>query len=348
MFSVSYNTGLALLGASALGALCGMVGVFALLRRRALVGDVLAHATLPGLVLAFLITGSRTLPPLLLGALGSGLVAVTLLAWIGRRTKTRADAALALVLSVFFGAGIALSRYVQNVVPNGNQAGLDSFLLGKMSSVVLQDVVLILLVTGLAIGVILAAYKELQLIAFDPSFAQSLGWQTGRLDFMILALLTGAIVAGLPMAGVVLVAALTILPPLTARFWTHRLPDMIVLASLIGIVSAAVGVLGSAGSEDMPTGPIIILTAGAFFAVSALIAPESGLWARLRKQKHHRRRAQIAYTLRAMGDSSPRTQMVAPPDLKAQLTNEGLISASGVTPAGASWLRAYEAEVRRD
>lgn len=293
-----YNTLIALIGAGLLGALCGAVGVFAVLRRRALVGDAMAHAALPGIVVGFLLTGSRTMPPLLLGALASGLLGVGLLAWIARNTRTKPDAALAIVLSGFFGLGIALSRYVQNAVPDGSKAGLDSFLLGKVSGVVLQDVALIGLVSVAALGLILLAFKEFKLLTFDPAFARSLGWNTQRLDFLILGLITAAIVAGLPMAGVVLVAALTILPPLAARFWTHRLEVMVGLAAAVGAGSATIGVLVSGTQADLPTGPLIILTAGALFLFSAFVAPDRGVLAAIRRRRQLRVEVALASQLR--------------------------------------------------
>lgn len=276
---MTYNTALVLVGAALLGALCGAVGTFAVLRRRALLGDALAHAALPGVALAFLATGLRELPILLAGALATGIAGIALIAALRSHTRTKEDAALGLVLSVFFGIGIALSRYIQNVVPDGSQAGLDTFLLGKTAGIVRQDVLVVGGASLIALIVLVAFFKEFKLVSFDPDFARSLGWKTTLLDFTVMGLIAMAVVVGLPMVGVVMVAALTILPAVTARFLSQNLGTVVVLAALCGIVSASAGVLISASAPQLPTGPIIILCAGALFAVAALFAPRRGLLA---------------------------------------------------------------------
>ena len=116
----TYNTIIVLVGASLLGVMCGIVGSFAVLKKRALVGDVLGHAALPGIALAFWITQTKSLLILLLGALVTGLLGVWVLTSLRRHTRTKEDAAMGLVLSVFFGAGIALSRHIQNVIPDAS------------------------------------------------------------------------------------------------------------------------------------------------------------------------------------------------------------------------------------
>jgi manganese/zinc/iron transport system permease protein len=276
---LSYNTLVALGGAALLGLLCGVVGSFAVLRRRALLGDVLAHAALPGLAMAFLIAQNRTLPVLLAGALASGLFGLACLSFLRRRTRTKDDAAMALVLAVLFGAGIALSRHVQNVSVDARHAGLDSFIFGKASGMILSDLYLTIVVCSVAIVLVALLFKEFRLVCFDPDFGQALGYRVAWLDFAVLGLLALTVVVGLPMVGVILVSALTIIPPVAARLWTHSLPTMLLLAGLFGIISAAAGVMLSASGEGMPTGPVIVLTAAAIFILSALFAPARGLLA---------------------------------------------------------------------
>ncbi len=283
---MSYNTLLVLSGAGLLGALCGVVGSFAVLRRRALLGDALAHATLPGIALAFWITGLKSLPALLSGALATGVLGIAALSWIRRHTRTREDAALGLVLSVFFGVGIALSRHIQNAVPDGSQAGLDTYLLGKTAGIVLQDVLAVAAVSLFALLGVLLLFKELRLVTFDAGFARSLGWNTGLLDLIAMGFVAIAVVIGLPMVGIVMVAALTILPAVAARFWTDRLGALLALAAGFGASSAACGALVSAAIAKMPTGPVTILIAGGLFVFSALFAPTRGaLSASLRRRR---------------------------------------------------------------
>lgn len=282
----TYNTLVVLAGAGLLGLLCGVVGSFAVLRRRALLGDVIAHATLPGIAAAYLIVGSKSLPALLAGAFAAGLLGLGVLAFVRRKTRTKDDAAMGIVLAVLFGAGISLSRYVQNTATDDSHAGLDSFFFGKTAGMVLSDVYLTIGVCAFSLITIAVLFKEFELVCFDGGFAQSLGWKVAWIDYLILCLLALAVVIGLPMVGVVLVAALTIIPPVAARLWTMSLHVMLVLSAIFGVVAAVAGVLISASGDNLPSGPVIILCAAVIFILSALLAPGRGLTAnffRLRK-----------------------------------------------------------------
>src|SRR5262245_9925918 len=121
---MQYNTAIVLLGTALLGMVAGVVGSFAVLRRRALMGDALSHAALPGICTAFLIVGDRSFVAFLIGAVISGTLGVLVVTLLRQATRIKEDAAIGIVLSVFFGAGIALSRIIQNL-PTGNRAGLD-------------------------------------------------------------------------------------------------------------------------------------------------------------------------------------------------------------------------------
>ncbi|NBO93435.1 MAG: metal ABC transporter permease [Planctomycetia bacterium] len=265
-----YNTLIVLLGVGLLGAAAGPIGALAVLRRRALVGDALAHATLPGLCLAFLIIGERSMPALLLGALASGLLGVTVLALLSRYTRIKEDAAIAIVLSVFFGAGLVLSRWIQNHTTTGSKAGLDSYILGKTAGLLLDDVLLLAGLAVLVLVVLLALYKEFQLLIFDRDFARVQGWPVARLDLLLLGLIAVLVVIGLPAVGVILVASLLILPAVAARMWTDRLHRLLVLSGLIGALTGVVGAALSASLPRAPAGAVIVLVAMAFFVVSAV------------------------------------------------------------------------------
>lgn len=271
-----YNTLVVLIGSALLGALCGAVGSFAVLRRQALLGDVVAHCSLLGVAMAYLVTRTKSIPVLLMGAAVSAVLGAWLLVLI-RRTKTREDAAQAIVLSVLYGAGIVASRWIQNTIPDGSKAGLDSFLLGRASGIVREDLFLLTGACILIFGAIIVGFRELRLLAFDSGYAQSLGWPVRRLDFAVIALTTLTVVFGLPLVGVVLTAALLILPALAARFWSDRLERVVLLAAVLGAASAALGVLVSATTERAPTGPVIVLLAGGVFLISAVLAPRTGL-----------------------------------------------------------------------
>lgn len=289
MMTLTYNTAIVLGGTMLLGANAGLVGTFAVLRRRALTGDALAHAALPGLCLAFLIVGQRNVPALLTGALVTGVLGVMTISFLRRMTRVKEDAAIGIVLSVFFGAGIVLSRLIQNLTTTGSKAGLDSYILGKTAGMVAQDVVW---VGGLSLAVLVLLvvfYKEFQLVSFDPDFACSQGWPVGRLDLSLMGLIAATVVIGLPAVGVALMAALLIMPAAAARFWTDRLSSMLVLAAVLGGVIGAVGTMASASVSKLPAGPVLVLVGAVVFLASLLLGPKRGVIARMRRHLQFRR-----------------------------------------------------------
>jgi manganese/zinc/iron transport system permease protein len=277
-----------MLGTALLGATAGVIGTFAVLRRRALVGDMLSHAALPGICLAFLVTQNRGLIGLSLGALATGLLGIALVAIIARWTRTKQDAAIGIVLSTFFGAGIVLLSRIQQL-PGGNQAGLGSYLFGETAGITRRDIELIAGAAAFSLLTVSLLYKEFQLLSFDADFAMSQGWPSFSLDFVMMGTLAVVTIVGLPICGVILMAALIILPGAAARFWTDRLARLLVIAAAFG---AAAGVLGTflasplplrwfgtsfINTSVMPPGPLIVLSAAAIFVVSLLFAPRRGL-----------------------------------------------------------------------
>jgi len=277
---ITYNTLIVLVGTSLLGASAGLVGSFAVLRRRSLTGDALAHAALPGLCLAFLLVGERSLPAMLLGAFLSGLAGIGCISALRRWTRIKEDTAIGIILSVFFGAGIVLSRCIQNMSATGSKAGLDSYILGKTAGMIFQDVMLIAGLAAFCLGVLLLFYKEFRVVAFDPSFARVQGWPAGSLDLLLMTLIAVAVVIGLPAVGVVLMASLLILPGASARFWTDELDWLLVLATIFGLLTGAIGTLISTWYSLLPAGPIIVLTGTVLFLLSLFFAPRRGALAR--------------------------------------------------------------------
>lgn len=280
-FQGGANTTVVCIGAGLLGAGGGVVGVFALLRRRALMSDALSHATLPGVALAFLVgsyvlSDPKTLGVLLAGAAVTALLGVVCVQWIEDQTRLPEDAAIGTVLSTFYGGGIVLLSYAQSI-PSGGQAGLGSFLLGSAAGLLRGEALLIAALAVAVIVVALAFVKELGLVAFDAGFAAASGIGVRAMDLLLMGLLTAVIVVGLKTVGLVLVIALVIIPPAAARFWTYRLSPMLAIAGAIGGAGAYVGAALSASAADLPTGGVIVLVLFAMFAVSMVSAPERGL-----------------------------------------------------------------------
>lgn len=297
---IAYNTAVVLAGVSLLGASAGLVGSFAVLRRRALLGDALAHAAFPGICLAFLALERRSLPAMLAGAFISGIVGVGIIIGLRRATRTKEDAALGIVLSVFFGIGLALSRMIQNRSASGSRAGLDSYIFGSAATMRIADLWWIAGVAVLCVAVVLLLYKEFKLVAFDMGFARVQGWPAGKLDWLLMGLIAVTVVVGLPAAGALLIAAMLILPATAARFWTDRLGMMLVLSALLGASTAAVGALVSAKFDGLPTGPTIVLAGAATFLSSALFARRRGGVARWLAQHRFRRRLEAQGLLRRL------------------------------------------------
>ena len=278
-FGLSYNEALVLQGASLLGASSGVIGCFAVLRRRALTGDALSHATLPGLCLGFLVAGQAGMLALLSGAAISGVLGIGIIAGLRRWTRIKDDAAIGIVLSVFTGLGVVLLSVVQGR-PRGGQAGLDSFIFGKTAGMIWQDAVWITILALATLLIVVVAFKEFKLVAFDPGFARVQGWPAFAVDFVLMLLIVVAIVIGLPAAGVLMMAALLVIPGAAARFWTERLHVMLLLAGLFGMASGAAGTFLTMIFVKAPTGPTIILVASLIFLVSLLFAPRRGVIAR--------------------------------------------------------------------
>ena len=288
-----------LLGSMLLGVAAAVLGCFALLRGRSLMGDALAHAALPGVCCAFLFAEwgrsrgwfdveSKNLAVLLIGASLSGLLAAWCIAAIARHSRVKEDAAQAIVLSVFFGAGVVLLTHIQHG-ESGQQSGLDKFLFGQAASLVGGDVRAMSFVAAILCLMSWAFYKEFKLLCFDPDFGNGLGLPMNRLDGLLLLMIVGAVVIGLQAVGVVLISALLIMPPAAARFWTEKLHVMAPLAALLGGLSGALGAILSALAPRMPTGPLIVLAATAMFLFSLLFAPQRGALARLLRHLATRR-----------------------------------------------------------
>lgn len=278
---IPYNTAVVAGAVAVVGFAAGVVGCFGVLRRRALAGDAASHATLAGVVAAFLLTGRRDLPTLLAGAFVAAVASLGCLVLIRRCTRTRDDAATALVLSVSFGIGIAmLSGLSARGIPGAG--GLEQFLLGHTAALTATDAVTLAAVSLAVVLVVWAGLKEATLVSFDPAFAAATGWPVVLIDYALVALVAAMVVVGLPAAGAVLVTALVVIPPVAARQWTDRVPTMLLLAGTIGFVAAVGGVAASAAVPRLATGPTIVLVAAALFAVSFFCAPERGWFARRR------------------------------------------------------------------
>ena len=278
---LGYNATLVTIGAVLLGIAAGVTGTFLFLRKRALVSDAIAHATLPGVGLAFIgmtLMGfdGRNLPGLLFGSALSALLGLLAVQWLTARTRLSEDAAIGAVLSVFFSFGIVLLTVIQTMT-TGRQAGLESFLLGSTAGMLFSDAVMIAVGGALVVLLVFLLRRPMTLIAFDPGFALTSGSNVKRIDLAMMGLVLGVMVVGLKIVGLILIVALLIIPPAAARFWTDRADIVVLSAGAFGGLSAWIGAAISASAPDLPTGPLIVLVAFGLFAVSMLVAPGRGL-----------------------------------------------------------------------
>lgn len=272
----SPNARWVLAGSLLLGASSGLLGAFALLRRRSLMGDVLAHAALPGVAASFWITGAKSVVPLLVGSVVSGFLGAAAVDGITRHSRIKEETAQALVLGVFYGIGVVFLTALART-GTGGQSGLNRFLVGQAASLVRADVLIIGGAALLVTLVVLLFFKELKLLTFDPAFGAGLGLPMRAIDGLLMTLVVVAVSIGLQAVGVVLVAALLITPAAAARYWTERLERMALLAGVFGGLAGVVGTLISLTRPQLATGPLVVLVATGFLMLSLAFGTQRGL-----------------------------------------------------------------------
>jgi manganese/zinc/iron transport system permease protein len=273
------------LGTALLGLVSGALGAFALLRKQSLMGDAISHAALPGVVLAFMLTGLKGPLVLMSGAALAGIAGVLVVVLLTRTTRIKQDSSLGIILAVFFGFGLMLLTLLQNN-PDARQAGLNHFLFGQAATLLAGDVLVMALFGGAALALMLLFWKEFKLLSFDRDFGASLGLPMQRLEILITFLLVIAIVIGLQAVGVVLMSAMVVAPAAAARQWTDRLGVMVALSAFFGALAGVTGTLISTTAGGLSTGPVIVLCISAIAAGSLLFAPQRGMaWAWWRRQQ---------------------------------------------------------------
>ncbi|QDQ02743.1 metal ABC transporter permease [Lysinibacillus fusiformis] len=280
-----------LVGTMLLGIAAGITGTFSFLQKQSLVGDAAAHAALPGIALAFLLTGQKELPVLMIGAAITSALSVYCIQWIVSFSKMKADAAIGLVLTVFFGIGVVFLTVV-NRSPIGNQSGLNNFIFGKAATMTKADLLWLFLSATIIILVSLLLYKEWKLLIFDPVYAKGIGLPIESLKATLTILIVMTIVTGIQAVGVILMSALLIIPAASAKLWTHKLSIMLMLSAAIGGISGITGTYISSIRTGLSTGPIIVLVAATIFFLSYFISP-SGQINKLRRKMQFRKQGDL-------------------------------------------------------
>ena len=287
------------LGALTLGIFSGILGSFAMLRKQSLLGDAISHSALPGVALAFIITLSKNPLYLLIGAISAGWLGTLLMMVITRHTRIKQDAALGIILSVFFGFGLFLLTIIQKM-PTARQAGLDTFLFGNASTLLQNDVIIMAVSALISLSLVALFWKEFKILSFDIEFTKTIGFPTLKLDLLLTTLMVVAIVIGLQTVGVVLMSAMIIAPAAAARQWTDKLGIMVMLSALFGALAGVIGAVLSSLVTNLPTGPTIVLIISAIVIISLLFAPHRGLLWEWGNQKINRRHIDVARLMMSM------------------------------------------------
>lgn len=292
------------IGAAIIGLVSGALGSFAVLRGQSLLGDVMSHAALPGVMLAFILTGTRDLAPLLFGAAIACWLAALFMMLVTSRTRIKQDSAMGIILAVFFALGVVALAWIQTNATGSQRGGLDRFIFGRAAALTRADVEVMLIIGIGALGLLVAFWKEFKLLSFDSGFAASMGFNVRLLDILLTTLIVAAIVVGLQAVGVILMSAMLVAPGSAARQWTDRLMIMVILSGAFGATAGVVGTLISASQRRIPTGPTIVLCISAIVLFSLLFAPRRGIvWDRIRRWRQ-RRAVKQAQAIRAVTQES--------------------------------------------
>lgn len=290
---LSYNAQWVLISTLLLGMASGLIGTLSYWKRQSLMSDTLSHAALPGVIIGFLVAGSKNLPLMLIGASISALLGALLIQWISSSTRVKEDAAMGIILSVFFGLGIMLLTYV-NRMPGGGKSGLDNFIFGQAASMVSSDVKWLSGLAAVAILTVGVLYKEWKVFLFDVNFSQGIGISTKWMNAIYTAALVLVIVIGIQAVGVILMAALLITPAVSARYWTQSFFLVLVLSAAMGGISGMVGTLISTLGTGWPTGPFIVIAASTIFLVSLAFGTSKGLLVVYIQRRKQRQQIRIA------------------------------------------------------
>jgi len=306
-----YNTIVVVSAVSVFGAASGFLGTLLQLRKQSLLSDAISHATLPGIAIAFLITfllsnNNKSSFALFAGAAVSSIAGILFLLFLDRSTSLKEDTNLAIVISLFFGAGAFLLGFLKNL-PTASAAGLNRFIYGKTASLLASDAFII---CGAAIGtitILLLFFKEFNLFLFDKEFTQVQGYSTSSIDLLLGTLTLFLVILGLQAVGLILIIALFVLPALAARCWTDHIRMMLLQASIFGIVSAIMGTVWSSLEEQLPAGALIVLSMGFLFLVSFLFGTKRGsVWTTLKKRKQ-RQEKNVDLLLQSFSDLIQKT-----------------------------------------
>ena len=280
------------LGTLLLAMATGIVGTISILKGQSLIGDAVGHASLPGIILAFMISGRKSSVILMLGAIIAGVVAFIIIQVISESSKIEADTAMAVVLSAMFGLGMVLKSHIQgNVKYQGaSQSGLASYIFGQAAYILKEDVYIILTVSVISLLLFIIFYKEIKVYVFDTVYAYTIGIHSRLLSLLIMIITMILIAAGLKAVGAILISSMLITPAVTGLQWSKSYEKVLLVAALTGAVSAFLGTLISSVFKGFSTGPTIILIMSLIALISVLFAPRGIIIMLINRRKMRGRR----------------------------------------------------------
>ena len=288
-FLNSYTFRVVTIGCSLLAMISAVIGNFAVLKKESLLGDGVAHASLAGVCIAFIISGKKEMYILLFGALIVGLLCIALIHYIQLYSKIKFDSAIALILSSFFGLGLVLLTYLKKI-PGAKKAGLNRFIFGQASTLVVKDIYIICFVGIILLSLIILFWKEIKISIFDKDYAKTLGINSNKIRFLVSILIVVNVIIGIQIAGVILITAMIIAPSIAARQWSDKLLVVTLISAIFGFLSGAVGSIISTLDTALPTGPLIVMSSGFFVIFSMIFSVKQGLIAKFfRNYKRNRK-----------------------------------------------------------
>lgn len=282
LFLNSYTFKVVTIGCSLLAMISAIIGNFAVLKKESLLGDGVAHASLAGVCMAFLLTGRKEMYILLLGALIVGLICISLIHYIQIYSKIKFDSVIAMMLSSFFGFGLVLLTYLKKI-PGAKKAGLNRFIFGQASTLVVKDIYFIVAIGLLLLFMIILFWKEIKISIFDKEYAKTLGIDSDKIRFMVSVLLVINIILGIQIAGVILITAMIIAPAVAARQWSDKLLTVVIISAIFGFLSGAFGSIISTLDTSLPTGPLIVVISSFFVIFSLVFSVKEGIVVKLYK-----------------------------------------------------------------
>jgi manganese/iron transport system permease protein len=259
---------LALTTAILLGVLCSVVGTYLIVQRMGLLGDVIAHAILPGLAIAFFFGFD-----IFVGAFISGTLSTFIISWIQSQSRVKVDVAMALVFSGFLALGITLITVLRS------KLDLHQFLFGDILGMTIADVWKTLAIAVIILIIVKLFYKELLFYTFDPLGAQAVGLPVNLIHLGLTAAITLTIIVSMRAVGVVLVVSLLIGPGITAYLLVKELHQMMLFGSIIGMFSSVTGMYLSY-YLNIPSGAAIVLVVSGLFLLALLFSPSQGILTR--------------------------------------------------------------------